>query len=231
MASPGAYKICPQCTQPSPLDAPACLHCGHQFRTQFVTPGQTQAFQQQQFPHPGYPPPPQHYFQPLPWWKTTWAKYTSIGLACCAFFVFLFYFAVPWMMSLDSRLPLKTRVLGSWVCRFDAGAVDYITIAPDKTYTAVSVSSRDGQSISRGTYVVDEQNKRLMITWDSGNVGFPTVSFAEDHMLLGLSNCTRNTGETPQVAPPFDGEGDVRQPARTPPGPIQMGGWPGYQGR
>lgn len=38
MAPTAQYKQCPQCKQLAPLQAPACSHCGRQFRTQFGSP-------------------------------------------------------------------------------------------------------------------------------------------------------------------------------------------------
>ncbi len=45
VATPGQpYKVCPNCKQHAPLDADVCTRCGHQYRTQFADPDQTQAF-------------------------------------------------------------------------------------------------------------------------------------------------------------------------------------------
>ena len=35
------YKACPKCQQSAQLDAPICLRCGHQYRTNFVNPPST----------------------------------------------------------------------------------------------------------------------------------------------------------------------------------------------
>jgi|CXWL01.1.fsa_nt_gi TM2 domain-containing membrane protein YozV len=37
------FKQCPQCQHAASMEAPTCLHCGHQFKTQFANPlNQTQ---------------------------------------------------------------------------------------------------------------------------------------------------------------------------------------------
>jgi len=58
---PGATKICPQCRQPVPLDAPFCAQCGHAFRTQFAQPGPQ--YPQAQYPPGQYPQNPQPQYQ------------------------------------------------------------------------------------------------------------------------------------------------------------------------
>ncbi len=64
------YKICSECQQAAALNAPSCLRCGHQYRTRFTNPNQTQAVMppgQSAAPPPYSPSPPYGAPQPGPY--------------------------------------------------------------------------------------------------------------------------------------------------------------------
>lgn len=43
MQTESPYKLCPSCSQSTPLDSAFCARCGHQFTTQFAQPNPTSA--------------------------------------------------------------------------------------------------------------------------------------------------------------------------------------------
>lgn len=63
------YKLCPQCGQPAALQTMVCQQCGRHYRTQFVTPDQTQVVM----------PPPPVYPQYSPFPTQPPANVTSIA--------------------------------------------------------------------------------------------------------------------------------------------------------
>ncbi len=82
---PQPYKICPQCKTGAALDAQFCASCGHQYRTQFIPPDQTQAFNlppgappasvqppAQPGPYPPVQPPYAPPYHPYPAYSSGW---------------------------------------------------------------------------------------------------------------------------------------------------------------
>ncbi len=69
------FKKCPACGLPIQIDAPQCTQCGHQFRTQFAPPNQTQAFIPGSLGDQGQQPP-----NPIPpYQQNPYAAYPRTG--------------------------------------------------------------------------------------------------------------------------------------------------------
>lgn len=61
---PGAYKACPQCGTATDANAAFCSRCGHQFRTTYQPPNQTQFFPAGTLPQGSAAHPQPQYQQP-----------------------------------------------------------------------------------------------------------------------------------------------------------------------
>lgn len=116
-------KLCPVCRTQAPIDAQACLGCGHQYRTQFAPPDQTQAFaaipqppvspqpygQQVQYP-PGFQQP---YAQPVPRDEFEWKLQVVWLWALSVAGTFAVYVWARIMASAVSGVPQFLLAFGS----------------------------------------------------------------------------------------------------------------------